>query len=389
MKRMYKAVSLLLIAILAVSAACAGAYAADVSAGDTAVVGDVDGDGEATIDDVSILQGHLAEMYSLGNAALACADANLDGMPDVDDTTVIQRWLARFSGAFYVNMTLAEAKKKKGEDDISSSYQQIIDEINGFERSKGVDISEFNGNIDMNKLKAAGYTFVILRLGYGDDLTYQDDNLFEQNVKKAEDAGLDWGAYLYSYALTEAEAKSEVAHTLRLLKGKKPTMPIAFDWEDDDYKQRNGMPSDEDVRKICYTYLSGIKAAGYYPILYTGYDWLMGAFNHPDIDQYDVWLAQWSSTYDYTRRPLGMWQYGGEVNFLESPTIPGLSGSFDKDFSFKNYPLIVKAYGYNNHTPLLPSDLVKTASPYEPDETARENLSPECNGVMGDSLRNK
>ena len=31
---------------------------------------------------------------------------------------------------------------------------------------------------DMNKLKAAGYTFVILRLGYGDDLTYQDDNLF-------------------------------------------------------------------------------------------------------------------------------------------------------------------------------------------------------------------
>ena len=154
MKRMYKAVSLLLIAILAVSAACAGAYAADVSAGDTAVVGDVDGDGEATIDDVSILQGHLAEMYSLGNAALACADANLDGMPDVDDTTVIQRWLARFSGAFYVNMTLAEAKKKKGEDDISSSYQQIIDEINGFERSKGVDISEFNGNIDMNKLKA-------------------------------------------------------------------------------------------------------------------------------------------------------------------------------------------------------------------------------------------
>ena len=115
----------------------------------------------------------------------------------------------------------------------------------------------------------------------------------------------------------------------------------------------------------------------------------MGAFNHPDIDQYDVWLAQWSSTYDYTRRPLGMWQYGGEVNFLESPTIPGLSGSFDKDFSFKNYPLIVKAYGYNNHTPLLPSDLVKTASPYEPDETARENLPPECNGVMGDSLRNK
>lgn len=409
MRPINRLLTLLLIAALMITAIPAVTYAADTAAtgAESTIVGDVDGDGAATIDDVSYLQGHLAKILTLSAKMLVNGDVDLDGSADAADVTLIQRWLARFSGEYYVSMTVAEAKKKAGivtpeptvpttppapttpaTPTTPSGYEEIMNAINSFERAKGVDISEFNGDVDMNKLKQAGFTFVIIRLGYGDDDVYQDDNMFETNVKKAEAAGLDWGAYIYSYALTEREAKSEVAHTLRLLKGKKPTMPIAFDWEEDDYKYRNGMPSDENVRKICYTYLSGIEAAGYYPILYTGYNWLMGAFNHPDIDRYDVWLAQWSSTYDYTRRPLGMWQYGGEVNYLEPTTIDGLSGSFDKDFSYKNYPMIIKAYGYNNHTALLPGGIAKTAAAYEPDGAyAGENLPPECNGVMGDSLR--
>lgn len=376
-----------LLLTLPITAAAADRNAAEAAQG---VVGDVDGDGAVTIDDVSVLQAHFAEIMTLSDSAVILGDADLSDDTDVNDVTVLQRFLAHFSGTFYVDLPLDQAKKQKKDDGIADQYREILDAIENFDRAKGVDISEFNGDVDMNKLKAAGYTFVIIRLGYGDDETNQDDSLFETNVRKAEAAGLDWGAYIYSYALTEREAKSEVAHTLRLLKGKHPTMPIAFDWEDDSYKQRNGMPSDENVRKIAYTYLSGIEAAGYYPILYTGYDWLMGAFNHPDIDKYDVWLAQWSATYDYTRRPLGMWQYGGEQNFLEPTTIEGLSGSFDKDFSYKNYPMIVKAYGYNNHTALLPSSLASTSASYEPDDDYEgENLPPECNGVMGDSLRSR
>ncbi len=376
-----------LLLTLPITAAAADRNAAEAAQG---VVGDVDGDGAVTIDDVSVLQAHFAEIMTLSDSAVILGDADLSDDTDVNDVTVLQRFLAHFSGTFYVDLPLDQAKKQKKDDGIADQYREILDAIENFDRAKGVDISEFNGDVDMNKLKAAGYTFVIIRLGYGDDETNQDDSLFETNVRKAEAAGLDWGAYIYSYALTEREAKSEVAHTLRLLKGKHPTMPIAFDWEDDSYKQRNGMPSDENVRKIAYTYLSGIEAAGYYPILYTGYDWLMGAFNHPDIDKYDVWLAQWSATYDYTRRPLGMWQYGGEQNFLEPTAVEGLSGSFDKDFSYKNYPMIVKAYGYNNHTALLPSSLASTSASYESDDDYEgENLPPECNGVMGDSLRSR
>lgn len=355
------------------------------SSDDSALIGDIDGDGEFNVMDVVYLQLYLANLSRLSELGRRRADVELNGAVESIDVTFLQRYLVGYGGDHYIGFDVDEAQALF---DARQRQQRIIDEIEGFTRSKGVDISVFNGNVDMNKLKAAGYSFVIIRLGYGDDETDQDDTMFETNVKKAEAAGLDWGAYIYSYALSTGEAKSEVNHTLRLLKGKHPTMPIAFDWEDDSYKQRMGMPSDSEVLKIASTYMDGIRSAGYYPIIYTGYYWLKGAFNDKAfLDKNDIWLAQWAKTYDYKDRPIGMWQYGGETNLLESPYISGLNGMFDKDYSYKNYPMIVKAYGYNNFEPLLQSYASTSAEPDDGIVPESENLPPECNGVMGDSFR--
>lgn len=79
------------------------------------------------------------------------------------------------------------------------------------------------------------------------------------------------------------------------------------------------------------------------------------------------------------------------MNYLESPTITGLSGEFDKNYAYKNYPMIIKAYGWNNHTALLTGDLASTSA--EPDYDGitpeSENLPAGCDGVMGDSIRKK
>ena len=91
---------------------------------------------------------------------------------------------------------------------------------------KGVDVSSCNGKVSMEKIKAAGFEFVMIRCGFGENISEQDDTQWEENVRKAEAAGLPWGAYFYSYACTEASAKSELQHVLRLLKGKKPTLPV-------------------------------------------------------------------------------------------------------------------------------------------------------------------
>ena len=212
---------------------------------------------------------------------------------------------------------------------------------------KGVDISSLNGDISIERVKQAGYDFAMIRCGYGSDLSVQDDSQFENNVKKCEAAGVPWGAYLYSYALNTEDAKSEARHVIRLLNGKRPTFPVAFDMEDGDgYKARNGMPDDRTLVAICKTFLSEIEKAGYYPMLYSALSWLNHQLNDKSLlDRYDIWVAQWNSTCDY-RGSYGMWQYGGETNFLESNSIPGV-GVVDKDKCYKDYPAIIKQGGYN------------------------------------------
>ena len=200
----------------------------------------------------------------------------------------------------------------------------------------------------MAKLKKAGYDFVMIRCGYGDDIKSQDDSRFEANVKNAEKAKLPWGVYIYSYATSTAEAESEVEHVKRLLKGRKPTLPVAFDMEDaDGYKQKHGAMKKPLITDICKTFLSGIKKAGYYPMLYTSLSWIGNYISTEVTDKYDMWVAQWNKTCDYKGKNLGMWQYGGEVNYLESSSISGI-GTIDKDKCYKDYPTIIKNGGYNN-----------------------------------------
>ena len=217
-----------------------------------------------------------------------------------------------------------------------------------YKGKKGVDISSVNGDVDIQKIKDAGYDFVMIRCGFGSDIKSQDDSQFENNVRKCEKIGMPWGTYLYSYALNTDEAKSEAEHVIRLLKNKKPSFPVAFDMEDaDGYKSKNGMPSNSTLIAICKTFLSRIKSAGYYPMLYASLSWLNNQLNDSELlNNYDIWVAQWNSTCDY-QKDAGMWQYGGEVNYLESNSIDGF-GVVDKNKCFKDYPTIIKKGNWNN-----------------------------------------
>ena len=212
---------------------------------------------------------------------------------------------------------------------------------------KGVDVSSNNGKVSMEKIKAAGYEFVIIRCGFGENITEQDDTQWEENVRKAEAAGLPWGAYFYSYACTEASAKSELKHVLRLLKGKKPTLPVAFDMEDaDGYKARHGGWNRTNVTRACKIFLEGIAAAGYYPMLYTGFEEVENLIDSAIVNKYDMWFAHWARACGYKGKNLSIWQYGGETNLIDGNSIPGV-GVIDKNLCYKDYPTIIKDSGKN------------------------------------------
>lgn len=308
---MKKLVCTLLSAVTLASCASVAFAAEEI----THPLGDVNLDGSVNISDVTALQKHLAKLTQLEGESETLADMNLDGKLDINDCTAIQAHTAVFS----------------------------IDLTN----KKGVDISSNNGSVDIEKVKNAGYDFVMIRCGYGNDEADQDDTRFEENVKKCEEAGIPWGVYIYSYALNTTEAKSEAKHVLRLLKGKKPKLPIAFDMEDaDGYKARYGMPSNKTLVKICKTFLKTISDAGYYGMLYANLNWLENKLNDESLlSKYDLWVAQWNETCQY-EGAIGMWQYGGETNYLESNSIAGV-GIVDKNICYKDYVKIIVEGGYN------------------------------------------
>ena len=190
---------------------------------------------------------------------------------------------------------------------------------------RGVDISEHNGVVDFTALKNAGVAFVILRLGYGSDYTHQDDKRFGENVRKAQAAGLPWGAYLYSYARTEAMAKSEAQHALRVLAGQKPLYGVWFDVEDPQIAQA-------DLTATCRAFCDTLEAAGLYAGIYGSLSWFNTKLTSNELDRYDKWVAQWNSTCTY-RKAYGLWQYTDKL------VIGGKQ--FDGNYAYKDYPAVV------------------------------------------------
>lgn len=206
---------------------------------------------------------------------------------------------------------------------------------------RGVDVSSHQGEIDWEKVKNAGCDFAILRMGYGSDIENQDDETFEKNIKGCEANGIDWGAYIYSYAMNVKDAEDEAKHAIRLLSDYKPTYPIFFDMEDaDGYKAKRGMPSNKTLVDICDTFLNALEDEGYYVGLYASKSWLDYQLKSAELGRYDKWVAQWANKCTYTGE-YGIWQYTSRAK------IDGIDGYVDANESYNDYPHIIKKAGLN------------------------------------------
>ena len=188
---------------------------------------------------------------------------------------------------------------------------------------QGIDVSKHNGTIDWTKVKNAGIKYAILRCGYGDNLTSQDDAQWERNVAQCEKLGMPYGVYIYSYATSIAQAQSEAEHCIRLLKGHNPQYPVFLDLEDE---CMSGL-SNAQLLQITVAWAEKIKMAGYTPGVYSSKYWWTNRLTSSNYNNYKKWVAQWSSQCTYTGTYC-MWQYSstGKVN--------GISGNVDMDYAY-------------------------------------------------------
>lgn len=200
---------------------------------------------------------------------------------------------------------------------------------------KGIDVSKYQGNIDWAKVKASGIQFAILRGGYG-RISTQKDIKFEQNYKNAKAVGMPVGVYHYSYATTVDRAKQEADFVLSYIAGKQFEYPIILDVEEKSQAKLGKAKLTEIIKAFC----DKVAAKGYLVGIYTSKSWLDSYIDVSKLSSYDIWVAQWASACTYTGK-YTMWQYtsGGSV--------PGISGRVDMDYSYKDYPEVVKSLGLN------------------------------------------
>lgn len=185
-----------------------------------------------------------------------------------------------------------------------------------FRMIKAIDISTWQRNVDFNKVKKSGISAVIIRAGFGRELS-QKDSQFENHYKGAKAAGLKIGVYWYSYASTPTETALEAKTCLACIKGKSLDLPVYFDMEES-WQTRLGRTT---LTAMAESFCDTIKAGGYRAGVYSNLNWFANYLNYSRLrSKYSIWLAQWSSSHSLS---CDIWQYA------DSGSVPGISGNVD------------------------------------------------------------
>ncbi len=197
----------------------------------------------------------------------------------------------------------------------------------------GVDISKYQAHVDFNKLKKAGVDFCMLRVGargYGTGQLILDE-YFQENIKRATDAGLEIGVYFFSQAINEEEVMEEANMVLEYIADYDISYPVAYDMEyvENDTARVEQLSKSEKT-ELAKTFMDTVKTAGYTPILYGKKEWLIKKLDMTELEEYDVWLSQYEDIPDYPYE-FTMWQYSNQG------TLDGVSGKVDLNISFIDY----------------------------------------------------
>ncbi len=183
---------------------------------------------------------------------------------------------------------------------------------------KGIDVSEHQGVIDWAKVAKDGVQFAVIRAGYGRELS-QKDKYFERNYAGAKAAGIQVGAYWYSYANSVERGEQEARTCLKVLKGKTFELPIFFDQE---YEKSILALSNKTRTDIVLKFLETVKRAGRKVGLYSSTNFITTKLQTDRLTTYPLWLAEYGSKLHYTGK-VWAWQYTSKGR------VAGIRGNVD------------------------------------------------------------
>lgn len=194
----------------------------------------------------------------------------------------------------------------------------------------GIDVSKWNGTIDWDKVKSAGVSYVIIRVGYRGSTQggLIDDANFKKNIEGATKAGLKVGVYFVTQAINETEAIYEASMVLDRIAPYTISYPIFLDVE---ASGGRGDKIDKATRTaVCKAFCKTIANAGYTAGVYANKSWLTDKIDASALSEYKIWVAQYYTSCTYSGT-YAMWQYS------EKGTISGISGNVDLNYSYLGY----------------------------------------------------
>lgn len=179
----------------------------------------------------------------------------------------------------------------------------------------GIDISHYQDGLDIKNVLSDSYEFVILKLAEGHTIA---DPCFDKFHAECLKHNIPVGAYVFSYATTEAAAIAEARHALDLLKGRPLDLGIYMDVETTGQMSCAREQLDKAIRAFCKT----VEAAGYKSGIYGSEYNLWRRVDPESFGDSFVWVAHYGKQPEI---PCDIWQSSN------NGTVSGYKGPVDLD----------------------------------------------------------
>lgn len=185
---------------------------------------------------------------------------------------------------------------------------------------EGIDVSAYQGEIDFERVRAAGKTAVYIRASLGTDYT---DPRMEENYENARAAGLRVGFYHYVTARNASEAAREARFFVDRLRGKAFELRPAMDFE-----RFEGI-SDAEANEIARVFLETLEQeSGKKAVIYTGAYRARTLWDRELAEKYPLWAADYGAALpEYNDK----WPGWVGFQYDDRGRVSGISGNVDLD----------------------------------------------------------
>ena len=156
------------------------------------------------------------------------------------------------------------------------------------DKYQGIDVSDWQGYIDYNSVKASGIDIVYIKASQGSNIK---DAYFDINYENAKANGLKVGFYHFLTATNTREAEQEAQFFASVISGKTPDCKLTMD-----YESFNGVGINE-VNNIAMVFLETVKRiTNKEVIIYSDLYNSQNTFNSELAQNYELWLAYYDGT---------------------------------------------------------------------------------------------